>query len=134
MLYDLAKTPPAPRSLLESVFLLVSIRRRESELFQTQALVTAILGAAAGSYEPVEEALKSYKDTMFPFLEAERVKKSDMEKEALKQWTSHQGFRVRPLWTAHAGGAKKLRSRLRKVAERNQQAEALRKKSNHVRI
>lgn len=134
MLYDLASGPPAPGSLLESIFLLVSIRRREAELFQTQAIVTAILGAAAEKYEIVESSLKEYRDAMFPFLESERTKRSDMAKEALKQWTSHKAFKVRPLWTAHSGGAKKLHSQLRKSAERTQQAEEMRKRTKHTRI
>jgi hypothetical protein len=103
MLYDLASGPPEPGSLLESIFLLISLRRREAELFQTEALITSILSAGSGKFDPVEQALKNYKDAMFPFLEAEKGKRADMAKEALKQWTSHVGFRVKPLWTYSAG-------------------------------
>jgi len=134
MLYDLASGPPEPGSLLESVFLLISLRRRESELFQTEAMITAILGAGTDKFEPIEQALKAYKNAMFPFLEAEKGKRADMAKEALKQWTSHKAFRVRPLWTAYDGKAKKLHSQLRKSAERTQQAEELRRKNRHTRI
>jgi len=134
MLYDLASGPPEPGSLLESVFLLISLRRRESELFQTEALVTAILSAGTDKFEPIEQALKAYKDAMFPFLEAEKTKRSDMAKAALKQWTDHVAFRVKPLWTAHSGGAKKLHSQLKRSTERTQQAEELRRKKRHTRL
>lgn len=134
MLYDLASGPPEPGSLLESVFLLLSLRRREAELFQTDALVTAILAAGSDKFDPVERALEAYKNAMFPFLEAERGKKSDMAKEALKQWTSHVALRVRPLWTAYDGRTKRMHSQLKKGVERTQQAEELRRQKRHTRL
>jgi hypothetical protein len=134
MLYDLASTPPEPGSMLESVFLLVSLRKREAELLQTEALITTILGAASEKYEPIETALKAYKNAMFPFLESENIKRADMAKEALKQWTSHVAFKVQPLWTAYDGKTKRMHSQLRKSAERTQQAEEMRKKKRHSRI
>lgn len=134
MLYDLASGPPEPGSLLESAFLLISLRRREAELFQTEALITAILGAGSDKFEPIENALKAYKNAMFPFLEAEKVKRSDMAKAALKQWTDHVAFRIKPLWTASDGRTKRMHSQLRKSVERTQQAEELRKKKRHTQI
>jgi hypothetical protein len=134
MLYDLANGPPEPGSLLESVFLLISLRRRETELFQTEALITAILSAGTDKFEPIEQALQAYKNAMFPFLEAEKVKRSELAKRALEQWTSHKAFRVRPLWTAYDGRTKKLHSQLKKSAERTQQAEELRRKKRHTRL
>lgn len=62
MLYDLAAAPPEPGSLLESVFLLISLRRREAELFQTEALIAAIVGSANEKFDAIEDALHSYKD------------------------------------------------------------------------
>lgn len=134
MLYDLASGPPEPGSLLESVFLLISLRRRESELFQTEAIITAVLAAGSDKFDPVENALKAYKDAMFPFLEAEKSKRSDMAKAALKQWTDHKAFRVKPLWQVGGTHEKRLHSQLKKSAERTHQAEELRKKKRHTRI
>jgi hypothetical protein len=134
MLYDLASGPPEPGSLLESVFLIISLRRRESELFQTESLITAILCAGSDKFDPVESALKNYKDAMFPFLEAEKTKRADMAKEALKQWTSHKAFRVKPLWQVGGSQQKRLRSQLKRSVERTQQAEELRKKKRHTRL
>ena len=77
MLYDLAAAPPEPGSLLESIFLLIATRRREAELFKTEAIVAAIVGTAAEDMEVVEKALTNFKNTMFPFLEAERGKREE---------------------------------------------------------
>jgi ACT domain-containing protein len=74
MLYDLATEPPEPGTLLESVFLLVSLRRREAELLQTEAIVTAVASAPSGQIDLIRSALKEYKNSVFPFLEAERKK------------------------------------------------------------
>lgn len=134
MLYDLASKPPPPGSLLESTFLLVSLRRREAELFQTESIITAILGTKAEKFEPIEEALKAYKNAMFPFIQAETLKRSEMAKKALEQWTSHKALKVRPLWAAPDGKARRLQSQLKRSAERTQQAEELRRKKKHRRI
>lgn len=134
MLYDLASAPPEPGSLLESVFLLIATRRREAELFQTEALVSAVVGTVSQDFEGIEKALQSYKSTMFPFLEAERGKRQEMAKEALKQWTSHVAFRVKPLWQANNPQHKKLHSQLRRSAERTRKAEELRNVRRHTRI
>lgn len=134
MLYDLASGPPEPGSLLESVFLLISLRRREAELFQTEAIITAVLAAGSDKFEPVEQALKAYKDAMFPFLEAEKTKRADLAKKALEQWTSHRAFRIRPLWQVGGRPQKRMASQLKKSAERTQKAEELRKKKRHTRL
>jgi hypothetical protein len=78
MLYDLANQPPEPGSLLESVFLLLTNRRREAEICQTEAIVVAILGSKTGQVDIIENAMKSYKNALFPFLEAEKSKREDM--------------------------------------------------------
>jgi hypothetical protein len=134
MLYDLASAPPEPGSLLESVFMLIATRRREAELFKTEALVTAVLGAGGESFEPIEKALQAYKASLFPFLEAEKDRRAKMAKEALKQWTAHKALSVRPLWLMGDHKTKRLSSQLRRSAERTQKAEALRSRRRHVRI
>lgn len=134
MLYDLASAPPEPGSLLESIFLLIATRRREAELFQTEAIISAVIGVAVESFEGIEKALQSYKSAMFPFLEAERGKREEMAKEALKQWTSHVAFRVTPLWQSNSSKYKRVHSQLRRSAERTKQAEELRNKRRHTRI
>lgn len=134
MLYDLASAPPEPGSLLESVFMLIATRRREAELFQTEAMVTAVLGAGGENFEPVEKALMAYKASLFPFLEAEKGRRAEMAKQALKQWTDHKAFTVKPLWMMGDHRAKRLRSQLHRSAERTKRAEQLRSRRRHVRI
>ena len=134
MLYDLAASPPEPGSLLESVFMLVATRRREADLFHTEALVAAVVGAANENMEVVEKALESYRDTMFPFLHSERGKRGDMAKEALAQWTAHTAFKVEPLWVANDPRTKRMHSQLRRSEERTKQAEEMRRSKQHKRI
>lgn len=134
MLYDLASSPPEPGSLLESIFLLITTRRREAELFQTEALISAVVGTVSKDFEGIEKALEAYKAAMFPFLEAERGKRAAMAKEALKQWTSHVAFKVTPLWQANSTQHKRLHSQLRRSAERTKKAEEMRSHRRHTRI
>lgn len=134
MLYDLATAPPEPGSLLESIFLLITTRRREAELFQTEALIASVVGATAKDMDIVEKALTSYKNSMFPFLEAEKGKRSELAKQALEQWTSHTAFKIKPLWMANDARARKLQSQLRRSTERTKKAEEMRRYQKHVRI
>lgn len=132
MLYDLSPAPPEPGSLLESLFLLISLRRQEKELFQTEATVAAIAGTAANNYQIIEEALQAYKNTIFPFLEAEKAKEDELHRQALEHWTNKVAFSVQPLWQANV--SKKVHSQLRRAAEKTRQAEELRRKKKHRRI
>jgi len=134
MMYDLAKEPPEPGSLLESVFLMISLRRREAELFQAEAIIAAIVGARAQKYEAVEESLRAFKNAMFPFLEGAKNRKEDLAKKALEQWTSHGALKVRPLAMLGDNSNRKLHSQLRRSAERTKKAEEARKASKHTRI
>ena len=132
MLYDLATEPPEPGTLLESVLLLVSLRRREAELLQTEALVTAIAATPSGQIESIRTALREYKNSVFPFLEAERKKENEEVQKTLEHWTKNMAFVVRPLWRAEQG--KKLNSQLRKGMEKTKQVEELRRQKRHTKI
>lgn len=134
MLYDLATQPPEPGSVLESVFLLISIRRRETDLFRTEALLAATVGAATQDFSAVEESLAAYKHSMFPFIESQKGKRTELAKDALKQWTDHGAFNVTPLWNAGHREVKKLHSQLRRGAERTLKAEASRRGKSHQRL
>lgn len=120
--------------MLESIFMLITTRRREAELFQTDALISAVVGASTANMEMVDKALTSYKNAMFPFLEAEKGKRSDMAKKALEQWTSHVAFKVKPLWIANDSRARRLKSQLRRSADRTRKAEEMRSRRRHTRI
>lgn len=135
MLYDLAAAPPEPGSLVESVFMLLTTRRRETELFQTEALITAVVGAQSeDGVEVIERALASYKVSLFPFLEAEKGRRAELAKDALDQWTAHKALKVKPLWMQNDNRFKRLRSQLRRKAEQTKKNEALRVQKRHTRI
>ena len=132
MLYDLATEPPEPGTLLESVLLLVSLRRREAELLQTEAIVTAVAAAPGGQIDSIRNALKEYKNSVFPFLEAERKKENVEAQKTLEHWVKNMAFKVKPLWKAEH--SKKLYSQLRKGMEKTQHAEELRRQKRHTKI
>ena len=132
MLYDLATEPPMPGSLLESVFLLISKRRQESEYHKTKLLMlSSFAHRLEGGAKQLEEALTLYRQTMFPFLEDEKRKMDVDSKKVLKSWTS-KILKIRPLWRAkdHAP----LVSKLRRGAERIKESEKARRLKPHRRI
>jgi hypothetical protein len=133
MLYDLAGGPPAPGSLLESVFLLTAKRRQEAEYYKTSALIAGNLAAAGGDASVLKDALMSYRDSVFPFLSAAKVKEAEETKETLKKWTQDiTAMKIKPLWRAH--DHKALVSKLRKGKEKVVQLEEERRKRRHRRI
>ena len=133
MLYEKTVQIPEPGSLLESILLLVILRRREAELCQTEALVTAAAAAHTGQYDLISKTFKSYKNALLPFLETEKKKTEDEIKKALNQWIEGGPLKVRPLWMAPRE-SRKFHSTLRKTAERVKEMEAERKRSRYTRI
>jgi len=131
MHYDLAKEPPRPETLLESVFILITKKRQEAEYFRTKSLVASNLATTEAGVKLLNEALDEYRSRLFPFLSGEKNKLDKTTKQALKQWT-RKVLKIRPLWRAQDN--KGLVSRLRKGAERTRKAEGLRRKHRHQRI
>ena len=132
MLYDLSQELPAAGSLLESIFLLIALRKREAEVLQTEAMVVAIAGAQSGQIDLIQKSLREYKNAVLPFLQAEKSKEEVDMKSMLKHWVDKKAFTVRPLWRAQDN--KRLHSQLRRGAERTQQVEAKRRQKQHRRI
>lgn len=132
MLYELYDRPPEPGSLLESVFAIISKRRREAEYYKTKVLVSAILADKVDDGgQRLQEALDLYRDSLFPYLASETTKKDKAAKKLLKQWTS-KILKIRPLWRAqdHKG----LISRLRRGAQKVRESEKLRRDRRHLRL
>jgi len=110
----------------------VSLRRREAEFLQTEAIVAAIGCQGSGDFKIAVDAIKAYKAALFPFLEAER-KKTDVDvQKTLKHWVEKTAFKVKPLW--QAGTERRLHSQMRRGAEKTKQAEELRRQRRHTRI
>ena len=133
MLYELADEPPPPGSLLESVFLLTAKRRQEADYYKTSTLVAATLAAATQDTSALKEALDTYRNTVFPFMAAEKLKELQATKDTLKKWTQDiTAMKIRPLWRAH--DHKSLVSKLRRGKEKVIQLEEERRKRRHRRI
>jgi len=131
MLYDLAKEPPRPGTLLESVFVLMAKRKQEAEYFKTKAIIASNLAQSEEGVNLLNDALEEYRNRLFPFLSGEKKKADRDARKALKQWTN-KVLKIRPLWrpSEHRG----MVSKLRRGAERTRQAEALRRQHRHRRI
>jgi hypothetical protein len=85
VLYDKHVGPPPRNSPLESVFLLVFIRRQEADLLATRALVRSMINLSE-SQELEEEAIKAFEDycgKMFPFWKRAEDLEVDDQRQAL---------------------------------------------------
>lgn len=80
MWYDKYPGVPLRGSPLETLFVLVALQRRESELLATKALVLSSLAEGNEEAKNAVSSFKSYCDTMFPFLKlaTENDKAQDM--------------------------------------------------------
>lgn len=97
MLYDLAKGPPEPGTLLEALFTMVWQRRQTQRLLETRVLVEAVLRPHMEK-DTLTEALGNYVDSLFPYLaKKSTAKKADMRK-TLSKWVKTGPKRVVPLW------------------------------------
>jgi hypothetical protein len=133
MLYELAGEPPPPESLLESVFLLTAKRRQEADYYKTHSMIAGFLATQGGDVKVLEEALQEYRNSVFPFMQAAKVKELEDTKKTLKKWTQDiTAMKIRPLWRAH--DHKALVSKLRRGKEKVIQLEEERRKRRHRRI
>lgn len=85
--YDKYEGPPATNSPLESLFMLVSIRRMEAELLSTRALVHASMMTPDSKPDPTIKAFQDYADKILPFLAASQDLERQKERETLLAFT-----------------------------------------------
>jgi len=78
--YDKFNGLPPRNSLLETIFLMVMVQRRQAQLLETRALVQSIVGLheSKKTQDPAIEAFEAYCSKMFPVLS--RAMDSDKEK------------------------------------------------------
>ena len=90
MWYDTVREPPPRKSPLETLFVLVYLRRAEQELMGTHALIQSlVMSIPSGTkIDPAIEAFQRYFNAMMPHLE-KAAKKKDEAKEALLRLTKH---------------------------------------------
>lgn len=84
MWYDKYPGLPPAGSPLESIFVLVFLRRKESELLATRAMVTATVRAGREG-DPAVKAFKAFCEAMFPYLEQAANTELDNAKKALNE-------------------------------------------------
>jgi len=81
--YDKYPATPPPNSPLESVFMLVALRRMEAEALSTRALLTAALTGPEAKVDPAVKAYEEYADKVLPFLANAQDVEKEKEKAAL---------------------------------------------------
>lgn len=86
VLYDKHPGLPSPNSPLESLFMLISLRRMESELLSTRAIVHASITSESQT-EPIIKAFQEYADKTLPFLANAQNLEQQAEKDALLRFT-----------------------------------------------
>lgn len=79
--YDKYDGPPPQKTPLESLFMLVALRRMEADLLATRALVHA--SVTQESLKPTVKAYMDYADMQLPFLAAAGDMEKTKEREAL---------------------------------------------------
>jgi hypothetical protein len=83
VLYDRYEGTPPTDSPLESLFILVYVRRQEADLLATRALVRATLTKDEEDTDAAIEAFDKYCEKMFPFWKKAADTEADEEKKAL---------------------------------------------------
>ena len=83
MWYDTAVRRPPHGSPLETVFVLVYLRRAEQELMGTRAIIQGLVAAAPpkNKMDPAITAFQAYFDAMMPHLEKAAQKKDEAKEE-----------------------------------------------------
>ncbi len=85
--YDKHEGPPPPNTPLESVFMLVKLRRMEADLLSTRALVHASMMGPDTKPDPTIKAFQEYADKAMPFLATAQDLERQKEREALLAFT-----------------------------------------------
>jgi len=80
--YDKYIGPPPQNSPLESLFILLALRRMEADLLSTRALVHASL-TSESHVDPTIKAFKEYADKVLPFLANAQDTEKQKERDAL---------------------------------------------------
>lgn len=85
--YDKYEGPPPPNTPLESLFMLVVLRRMEADLLSTRALVHASMMTESSKPDPTVKAFQEYADKVLPFLAGAQDLERKKERETLLAFT-----------------------------------------------
>lgn len=103
MLYDTAKGPPKPGSILEILFLMVQMRREATQLYGTHAMIQAIRSimdpetANDPDGESVKDAFNRYRNSLMPFVKEQVKKEEDEIVHALRAEAMRGPMKVTPI-------------------------------------
>jgi hypothetical protein len=132
MLYDQAAEPPTPGSLLESVFVLMALRKQEVEYYRTKLMVASqVASHSEEGANMLSKAWDDYRDAVFPFL-AKQKSKADEESKRVLDWWGKRMLKIKPIWRAQ--DHRPIISNLKRGQERVRRAEELRRMKPHRRI
>jgi hypothetical protein len=113
MWYDKYQGMPPAGTPLESIFTLVFLHKKESEMLATRATIQALVSEKA---DPAIEAYKQYCDAMFPYIERAMNTEHDEAREALLEMAKHPlRISLSSLYKAQADAWKKKPGRRMKV-------------------
>ena len=112
MLYDTARQPPKPGSLLEVLFIMIQMRRELARFKETMTIVQAIREGDEG--ESTQKAFESFRDTLMPFLKKELRKEQTRVVEALRAEANKGPLQVRPMASLSVAKSK-LRNQVNKI-------------------
>ncbi len=109
MWYDKFQGLPPRGSLLESLFTLVYLQRKEAELLSTRALVQVAMPDEREAQDPAIEAFQKYCDQMFPFLERATNKDKEEARKRLAEFVKKPAkIKLKPIWKMQAQHAKRM--------------------------
>jgi hypothetical protein len=122
MWYEKYPGVPPRGSPLETVFLLVSLQRREAELLSQRTLLRgqlAILGKSTEAVKAAVESFEAYYDTLFPFMaEAADLDKQNDRAKLLEHVRYPMQINMGALRKELAGNAKAKASNKYKIKEK----------------
>ena len=109
MWYDQFSGIPPRGSLLEMLFTLVYLQKKEAELLATRAIVQVNMPEVREAQDPAIEAFKKYCDQMFPFLERAADQDKEKARRNLEEFVKKKAvIQLKPIWKMQAQHAKRM--------------------------
>lgn len=85
--YDKYNGPPPQNSPLESLFMIIAMRRMETDLLSTRALIHASMMTPESKPDPTVKAFQEYADLALPFLAGAQDADKQNERDTLLRFT-----------------------------------------------
>jgi len=111
-MFDLAKEPPRPGSLLEVLFIMIQMRRELARFQETMVIVQAARDDDTG--DATQKAFENYRNTLMPYLKKELDEERKRVINALREEANKGPMSVSPSMSPTMARSK-LRQELHKV-------------------